>query len=684
MKEKQKIRVKGQLRTYMQWPAILGIFLIGMNVWIYRMDHKAGLVMSAFVLLYIIMAVLIHVYTRTMLMKELVEFATQYGIVQNTLLKELAVPYAILLDDGKVIWMNNQFLKILGGKIKGDAYLSKYLPELNRSIFPQEENDIVHMDVYYNERQYQAELRKVSVEGFSETERLMEMPEEKEYFIAVYLQDVTELNQYIKANEEQRLVAGLIYIDNYDEIIDSVEEVRQSLLVALVDRKINQYIAKANGIVKKMETDKYFIAVQKQHFKQLEEDKFSLLEGVKTVNIGNKIPATISMGFGLSEESYAQSYNYARVAIDLSLARGGDQAVIKDSQGITYYGGKREQTSKNTRVKARVKAEALREFITIKDKIFVMGHKFADADSFGAAVGICRAAEALEKKAYIVIDEISASLKPLYLSYAENPEYGEKMFLKPQEVLKIADENSMVVVVDTNRPKMTECEELLSIARTIVVLDHHRQSSDNIENALLSYIEPYASSSCEMVAEILQYIVDDIEIPDLEASSLYAGIMIDTNNFVNKTGVRTFEAAAFLRRCGANITQVRKMFRDDMASYQAKAEIISSVEVYQEKFAIARGENLDIESPTIVGAQAANDLLDINAVKASFVLTNYNGRIYISARSIDEVNVQIIMERLGGGGHMNASGAQFEHTDMERAVEDLKKVIDEMVEGGDI
>ena len=684
MKEKQKIRVKGQLRTYMQWPAILGIFLIGMNVWIYRMDHKAGLVMSAFVLLYIIMAVPLYVYTRTMLMKELVEFATQYGIVQNTLLKELAVPYAILLDDGKVIWMNNQFLKILGGKIKGDAYLSKYLPELNRSIFPQEENDIVHMDVYYNERQYQAELRKVSVEGFSETERLMEMPEEKEYFIAVYLQDVTELNQYIKANEEQRLVAGLIYIDNYDEIIDSVEEVRQSLLVALVDRKINQYIAKANGIVKKMETDKYFIAVQKQHFKQLEEDKFSLLEGVKTVNIGNKIPATISMGFGLSEESYAQSYNYARVAIDLSLARGGDQAVIKDSQGITYYGGKREQTSKNTRVKARVKAEALREFITIKDKIFVMGHKFADADSFGAAVGICRAAEALEKKAYIVIDEISASLKPLYLSYAENPEYGEKMFLKPQEVLKIADENSMVVVVDTNRPKMTECEELLSIARTIVVLDHHRQSSDNIENALLSYIEPYASSSCEMVAEILQYIVDDIKIPDLEASSLYAGIMIDTNNFVNKTGVRTFEAAAFLRRCGANITQVRKMFRDDMASYQAKAEIISSVEVYQEKFAIARGENLDIESPTIVGAQAANDLLDINAVKASFVLTNYNGRIYISARSIDEVNVQIIMERLGGGGHMNASGAQFEHTDMERAVEDLKKVIDEMVEGGDI
>ena len=216
------------------------------------------------------------------------------------------------------------------------------------------------------------------------------------------------------------------------------------------------------------------------------------------------------------------------------------------------------------------------------------------------------------------------------------------------------------------------------------MLDHHRQSSDNIDNALLSYIEPYASSACEMVSEVLQYIVDDIKIPNLEASSLYAGIMIDTNNFMNKTGVRTFEAAAFLRRSGADITLVRKMFRDDMESYRAKAQIISSAKVYHNKYAIARGENLTIESPTIIGAQAANELLDINEVKASFVLTTYNGRIYVSARSIDEVNVQIIMERLGGGGHMNASGAQFDHTDMDEAVADLKQVIDDVIEGGEI
>ena len=686
MSEKQngKVRLTGQLKLYMELPAVMAFLLAALNIWIYRMDRRAGFLMLFFVLIYIFMVGYLYIYSKSIVMKDLVEFAAQYGIVQNVLLKELAIPYAILLDDGKAVWMNEQFERVLGGKPKGDAYISKYIPELNVSIFPRQEGDVVEIEVYHADKEYRAELRRVSVEGFAETEKLLEMPEEKEYFIAVYLQDVTELNRYIKENEQQRLVAGLIYIDNYDEVVDSVEEVRQSLLMALVDRKINQYIAGVDGIVKKMENDKYFIVIKKQYFKQLEEDKFSLLEDVKSVNIGNNIPATLSIGLGSSTVSYAQSYNDARVAIDLALARGGDQAVIKDCDGITYYGGRREQTAKNTRVKARVKAEALREFITVKDKIFVMGHKLTDVDAFGAAIGIYRAAAALEKNVHIVINEISASLRPLYESYEKDSSYPDDLFLTSAEAIPMVDEDSMVIVVDTNRPQMTECEELLKKTRTIVVLDHHRQSSDNIENALLSYIEPYASSSCEMVSEVLQYIVDDIKIPKLEASSMYAGIMIDTNNFVNRTGVRTFEAAAFLRRCGADITLVRKMFRDDMESYRAKAEIISSAEVYQQKFAIAVGRDLTIESPTIIGAQAADELLDISGIKASFVLTEYNGRIYVSARAIDEVNVQIIMERFGGGGHMNASGAQFDHTDMEKAVADLKKVLDDMVKEGDI
>lgn len=684
LSKKRGAHISGRLKNYMRWPIAMAIMLLLLNLWIYCIDIKAGTVMLIFMLIYIVGIGILYVYSRSLIMKDLIEFAAQYGVVQNTLLKELSVPYAILLEDGQLLWMNDQFERLFGDTAQKDKYLSRYIPELNRSIFPKEENDVVEMDVYYEDREYKAELRRVSVEGFRETEQLLELPAEREYFIAVYLQDVTELNRYIKENEEQRLVAGLIYIDNYDEVMNSVEEVRQSLLVALVDRKINQYIAKADGIVKKTETDKYFIALKKQEFKRLEDDKFSLLEDVKTVNIGNQIPLTLSIGLGLSAGNYSQSYNYARVAIDLALARGGDQAVIKDCHGITYYGGKREMTAKNTRVKARVKAEALREYITVNDKIFVMGHTLTDVDSFGAAIGICRAANALGKKANVVINEVSASLRPLYNMYIDNPSYPDDLFLTSEQALNLADENSMVVVVDTNRPKMVECEELLYLAKTIVVLDHHRQSSDSIDKALLSYIEPYASSACEMVSEILQYIVDDIQIPNLEASSMYAGIMIDTNSFMNRTGVRTFEAAAFLRRSGADITLVRKMFRDDMEGYRAKAAIISNAEVYQKKFAIATGIDLQVESPTIIGAQAANELLDISEIKASFVLTEYNGKIYVSARSIDEVNVQVIMEKLGGGGHMNASGAQFNHTDMDEAVACLKQVLDNMIKEGDI
>ena len=390
-REKEKIRLRGQLKLYIQWPSIVALLLVAMNVWVYIIDRRAGILMCIFVIIYIIMAGWLYLRSKSVILKDLVEFAAQYGIVQNTLLKELTVPYAILLNDGKAIWMNDLFKKILGGKPRRDVPISKYIPELNQSIFPKEIEDTVEMDVYYGDKEYKAELRRVSVEGFNDTGLLLQMPAEKEYFIAVHLQDVTELNQYIKANEEQRLIAGLIYIDNYDEVINSVEEVRQSLFLALVDRKINQYIAKVDGIIKKMEADKYFVVLQKQYFKQLEADKFSLLEDVKSVNIGNGIPVTLSIGLGLSSDSYSQSYNYARVAIDLALARGGDQAVIKVGPAITYYGGKREQTAKNTRVKARVKAEAFREFITLKDEIFVMGHKLTDADAFGASIGIFRA-----------------------------------------------------------------------------------------------------------------------------------------------------------------------------------------------------------------------------------------------------------------------------------------------------
>lgn len=679
MKNKN-MRLKGQLRMYMQWPLIMTILLLAMNIWMYMTDQKAGLTMTVFVIIYAMIVGLLYFYNRSLILADLIQFSTQYKGIQNTLLKELTVPYAIILEDGHILWKNDRFSEIVDGREK---FIQKIIPELNKGIFPKDDETRNELEITYKERDYQVELRRISLEGFSESERMLQIPKEKEYFIALYMRDVTELNSYIRENEDQRLIAGLIYIDNYDEVMESVEEVRQSLLVALIDRKINKYINDVDGIVKKLENDKYFFVVKKESYRKFEADKFSLLEEVKQVNIGNARSATLSIGLGLNTATYALSYNYARMAIDLALARGGDQAVIKDCKGITYFGGKKEQTAKNTRVKARVKAEALREFIVAKDQVIVMGHKISDPDSFGACMGIYRAAVALEKKAHIVINDVSASIKPLYDEIAQSSVYGKDIFLTSGEALDYISDSAMVVVVDTNKPQMTECPELLKRSKTIAVLDHHRQSSTVIDNAVLSYIEPYSSSTCEMVAEVLQYIVDDIKVPSIEADCLYAGIMIDTRNFMNRTGVRTFEAAAYLRRCGADITRVRKMFRDDMESYRAKAEAMRMAEVYREQYAIAECPS-DIASPTVLAAQTANELLDINGIKASFVLTVYNGRIFLSARSIDEVNVQIIAEKLGGGGHINSAGAQFEHTNVKEAIEALKVTIDQMIEEGDI
>lgn len=683
MKKKKGMRLKGQLRMYMNWPLIMTILLIAMNLWLYMIDKKAGFIMSVFILVYLAIAGGLYFYNRSLILADLIQFSAQYKGIEHTLLKELAVPYAIALEDGRILWKNDAFEALMTTGPRKEKYLNKMIPDLHPGVFPKKDLDHSLMEVTYKDRDYQVELRRVSLKGFSQKEELLQIPEDEEFFVAVSMQDVTELNAYIRENEDQRMIAGLIYIDNYDEVMESVEEVRQSLLVALIDRKINKYIGDVDGIVKKMEKDKYFIVLKKESYKKIAEDKFSLLEEVKQVNIGNARSATLSIGLGLNTATYALSYQYARVAIDLALARGGDQAVIKDCNGITYFGGKKEQTAKNTRVKARVKAEALREFIVTKDQVMIMGHKIADPDSFGACMGIYRAAVSLEKKAHIIINTVTESVRPLYDEIADSPSYEDDIFLTSDQALDYFTDNTMVVVVDTNKPQMTECPELLRRSHMTAVLDHHRQSSNVIENAVLSYVEPYSSSTCEMVAEVLQYIADDIKIPSVEADCLYAGIMIDTRNFMNRTGVRTFEAAAFLRRCGADITRVRKMFRDDMASYRAKAEAMRKAEVYRKEYAIAECPG-DIDSPTVLAAQTANELLDISGIKASFVLTVYEGKIYLSARSIDEVNVQIIAEKMGGGGHINSAGAQFDHTNIQEVIAILKETIDEMIEEGDV
>lgn len=679
---KKNVKLNGQLRLYVRWPLYLTLLLIGMNIWIYFISHEAGMVMAVFVAVYAVAAGILYVSNQPVLYTELVSFATHYGQIQKNLLKELILPYALLTEEGKIIWMNRRFMEITGKGREYSRNISTIIPELSKKLLPAGEQSHTSMEFSYGESDYRADMKLIRMDEDMKGAHLTSTVEFEGSLIALYLFDITEINHYIRENQEQRMAAGLVYIDNYDEALEDVEEVRSPLLVALIERKINKYFNAYDGIVRKLEKDRFFVIMKEKALAQIRENKFDLLQDIKTVNIGNELPITLSISIGSGGASYMDCMEYARSAMDLALARGGDQAVVKTKEQITYYGGKTQQVEKNTRVKARVKAQALREIIEAKDKVVVMGHRLTDADSFGAAVGIYRAAKALNKKAHIVVNEVTTSVRPMLEEFnaANSPETG--IVINSSQAREMVDRSTAVVVVDTDRPSYTECEEILSMTPTVVVFDHHRRGNESISQAVLSYIEPNASSACEMVAEILQYFADNIRLKSGEADCMFGGMVIDTNNFMTKTGVRTFEAAAFLRRCGADVTRVRKMFRDDMAEYKARAESVRHAEVYR-GFALSICPGKGLESPTIVGAQAANELLNIVGVRASIVLTEYNGKIYVSARSIDEVNVQVIMEKIGGGGHLNVAGAQLQCS-VEEAMKIIRQTLDHMLEEGEL
>lgn len=680
---KEKIKLKGQLNVYMRWPIILTVLLVIMNIPLYLIDLKAGAVATVFTVVYLAVSIMLYLQKRPYILNELISFATQYGQVQKNLIQSFALPYAIMDPEGKILWMNDEFQYVTGKDKKYRKFVGNIFREITPDTLPMQ-GEIRELELIYEEHDYRVQMKRVEIHELLQDSEIVEIHPDSSYLVTLYMFDETELKKYMRKNDDDQIVTGLLYLDNYEEALENIEDVRSSLLIALIDRKINKYFAAMDGVVKKLEKDKYFLVMRKKALEKLKEKKFSILEEVKNVNIGNEMAVTISIGIGINADTCAHNSEYARIAIDLALGRGGDQVVIKDGNNITYYGGKSQMMEKTTRVKARVKAHALKEFMSSKDKVVVMGHKITDVDTFGAAIGVYRAAKTLEKKAYIVINTPTSSIRPLMDGFLQNPEYDPGMFINSHDAKEIVDDNTVVVVVDTNRPNYTECEELLYMTKTIVVLDHHRQGKDVIQNAVLSYIEPYASSACEMVAEILQYFADGIRIRNIEADSIYAGIMIDTNNFLTKTGVRTFEAAAFLRRCGADVTRVRKMFRENVEDYRAKGDAIRQADLFMECFAISVCPSEGLESPTVVGAQAANELLNVVGVKASFVLTDYRNTIFISARSIDEVNVQIIMERLGGGGHLNIAGAQLENYSIAEARTLLKQTLQTMVQEGDI
>ncbi len=690
---KKRESFQGPLKNYMSLPLLLTVPIILLNIPLYSIDKKAGICVSIFAAVYFVAMLGIYIMYRSRIRKEVVNFATQYGTVQKKILDKFEIPYALIEDNSKILWMNEAFAQITEKDKRYHKSITSIFPAVTRELLEKEEKE-QNIRIEWKDRIYRASVSRLyfHVEGAEETEVMEHVDEslaaaeaKDQYLTSLYLFDETELNRHIQENREQQLVSVLVYIDNYEEALESIEEVKRSLLVALVDRKVSKYFSERDCIIKKLEKDKYFVVFRHKYLEDLIKDKFSILEAVKTIKVGNEMAVTLSIGVGVSNTNYNQKYEFSRMAIDLALGRGGDQVVIKEGENITYFGGKTRQVEKMTRVKARVKAHALRELFASREQVFIMGHSISDMDAFGAAIGIYCAAQVMGKEAHIVLNEVTSSLRPMKECFSEEKGYPEDMFIRSERAIEMVKSSSVLVVVDTNRPNYTECPEILRQSKNIVVFDHHRQSSDVIENAVLSYIETYASSTCEMVAEMLQYFNENIHLKPNEADSIYAGILIDTNNFMTKTGVRTFEAAAYLRRCGAEVTRVRKLLRDDMAAYKARAEAVRHAEVYKGAFAISIcPADPRVESPTIAGAQAANELLNIVGIKASFVLTEYNEKIYISSRSIDEINVQLIMERMGGGGHLNVAGAQLKDCSVYEAKRKIQDTLDQMLEEGDL
>lgn len=681
---KDKLKFRGSMKHYLRWPLYLTMILVVLNILVYMVNMRAGILVTLGSLFYMGAALGIYLYHKPVILNDLIAFANQYDALEKRMLEELPLPYAIMDTEGRMIWNNREFSRLTGRSQFYKKNVNTIFSEISADKLPVEgEHEITEMSIRFRERIYRVSIQRVTVQDVVNRTEILEDVTKDVSLIAMYFYDETELQEYIQKNEDDKLVVALAYLDNYEEALESLEEVRRSLLIALIDRKITKYFSNYDGLVRKLEKDKYFLIMRQSSLEALKEQRFHILDEIKTVNIGNEMAVTLSIGIGLNSATYLQNYEYSRIAIEMALGRGGDQVVIKNGNSITYFGGKAQQMEKTTRVKARVKAQALKEFMSTKDRVVVMGHKITDVDALGAAIGIYRAGKTLGKPVHIVINDPTASIRPLMAGYIGNPDYEPSMFVDSSQAKEIVDNNTVVVVVDTNKPSYTECQELLYMTKTIVVLDHHRRGSEVIQNAVLSYVEPYASSTCEMAAEILQYFSDDLRLRNLEADCLYAGIVIDTNNFTTRSGVRTFEAAAFLRRNGADITRVRKLLRDDLESYKARAEAVRTAEIYRDCFAFAKCPSEGLDSPTVVGAQAANELLNIAGVKASFVLTSYNNEVYVSARAIDEINVQVMMERMGGGGHLNIAGAQVKAS-VEETERMVKDIIDQLSLEGEL
>lgn len=579
----------------------------------------------------------------------------------------LPIPLCILEFDGSISWYNNKFYDMTESSDLLGINIDKIIQNLNlRKVL--NENKELYTEVTYKDRQYTVIYNVVK----------NDKEKNPKYLMMLYWIDKTDYLKLEKRYDDEKNVIMLIQVDGYDEVLKSTNEENRPLINLDIEKMMTSLETSVKGALKKTSDDKFILIMNKKELNEIEEGKFAILDSIRSINHGNTLPVTISIGVGIDGDTVNENFKLANGALDLALGRGGDQAIIKTKDNFAFYGGKSKAVEKTTKVKSRLIGHALRQVILGSDQVYIMGHKYPDMDAMGAAVGIYDICKSCNRPANIVLDSSNESIDE-FVKRLEVQEYYKDIFISRDDAIRNCNRNTLVVVVDTHRPSYTECPDLLKYTKRIVVIDHHRRGVDFINDSVLLFHEIYVSSTCEMVTELVQYMEEDVKINKITAEGLLAGISLDTKNFAFKTGVRTFEAASYLRKMGADTVEVKKMFNSDVQDFITKADIIKNSKVIKNRIALAYSER-KIENINVVIAQAADELLTMKGIEASFVLGTKEDKIFISARSFGKINVQVLMEKLGGGGHLDIAGAQIENVSLNEAYKIVYGLIEEYLQ----
>lgn len=566
------------------------------------------------------------------------------------------LPICIIGSDGKMFWFNNKFKGLMESEFDAIENIDEFVNNFPlNSLDGNKEGTVSNVEIPDGDRTFNVMYSELEEGRFGEGKSYVCYWNESTAFI-------TLRNKY----NDERPITMLVQIDNYEEISEKLELGEKSSMTAQVEKILNKYASQMNGFVLKYDNYKFLMMIENKFLDILEAKKFSMLDDVKSIKGSSDFNFTLSIGTGALAKNLTQLLEYSKGALDIALGRGGDQAVVKRLNSVKFYGGKSKAVEKRTKVRARIISYALRQIIDQSSNVIIMGHRVGDMDSLGASIGLYAIARSRGKKSYIVLNNENHALKNMCERMRKEESHYTEALITTEKALEFVEQNTLIVVLDTHRKSYTEAPELLEVVDKVVLIDHHRRSEEYIENTLLDYIEPYASSTCELVAEIIQYMEDHIKLTKFEADALMAGIVVDTNSFTFKTGVRTFEAAAFLKRSGANNVEVKELFNESIEFMKKKTEIIERSEIVFDDVAISYIDE-NSEDSNVIAAQSADELLTIKDVKMSFVLVRNNEYINISGRSVGDVNVQVIMEYIGGGGHMNMAGAQVPTQNMEEA-----------------